>query len=385
MVAAACGIVVASLYYAQPLIGPISHDLLLSRRVAGFIVTLTQMGYAVGLLLVVPLGDRVENRRLIAGVLSVCVASLAVAGLAASAPLFLAACLCIGLGSVAVQILVPYAAHLAPEATRGKTVGTVMSGLMLGILIARPASSLIAFYASWHSVFLVSAGAVLALTVVLGLALPPRHPGPSLAYGALLASMGRLLVTTPILQRRAAYHAFLFAAFSLFWTAVPLLLASPVYHFTQQGIAFFALAGVGGAISAPIAGRMADRGLERPGTLLAMLFVAVALAVAWFGRSGGPGGLTLLIVSAILLDFGVTANLVIGQRAIFALAADVRSRLNGLYMAIFFVGGATGSAAGAWAFAQGGWTLTLAIGIALPIVALSLLATELPGRRAGAT
>jgi predicted MFS family arabinose efflux permease len=217
---------------------------------------------------------------------------------------------------------------------------------------------------------------MIVLAWVLRRALPPRQPPSNLGYGALLASMARLAATTPILQKRALYHAWLFAAFSLFWTTTPLLLAGPQFHLSQGGIALFALAGVAGAVASPIAGRVADRGWTRPATALSMLAVAAAFLITHLATQGSKTALALLVAAAVILDFGVSANLTLGQRAIFALGAEYRSRLNGLYMAIFFVGGAIGSAIGGWAYAQGGWTLASWIGFALPVAALIHSGTE---------
>ena len=378
LLAAACGLIVANLYYAQPLIGPISAELGLSPQAAGLIVTMTQLGYGAGLLLVVPLGDLVENRTLVLAILCVAILALVGAALSTQAVPFLAFTLLIGIGSVAVQVMVPYAANLAPEATRGRVVGNVMSGLMLGIMLSRPAASFVTEAVSWHAVFLLSAVIMVALAIVLRLALPARRPVPGLGYGALLASMGRLARHTPVLQRRAIYHSFLFGAFSLFWTTVPLLLSGP-FHLSQNGIALFALAGVAGAISAPLAGRAADRGWSRPATGLAMAAVAAAFLLSRLSLSGSGSGLAILVVAAILLDFGVTAHIVLGQRAIFALGAEFRSRLNGLYMAFFFLGGAAGSALGGWSYAKGGWSLSTWFGLILPVLALACFLTELRG------
>ncbi|QND54301.1 MFS transporter [Phyllobacterium sp. 628] len=376
LLATACGLIAANLYYGQPLAGPISAELGMSPAAAGLIVTLTQIGYGLGLLLIVPLGDLFENRRLILTVILAAAAALLVAGLVTHPAPFLAAALFIGLGSVAVQILVPYAAHMAPEHARGQVVGNVISGLMLGIMLARPVSSLIAQVSSWHVVFFLSAAVMIALMVVLALTLPKRVPVTKLTYGDLLSSMGRLAVSTPILQRRALYQACMFGAFSVFWTTTPLLLAGPEFGLSQAGIALFALAGVAGAIAAPIAGRMADRGLTRPATAFAMLLVAASFLMTHLAPHGSALALGLLTAAAILLDFGVTTNLVLGQRAIFSLGSEYRSRLNGLYMATFFTGGAIGSAVGGWAFAHGGWWLTSWLGFALPALGLLYFITE---------
>jgi len=376
LLAFACGLIVANIYYAQPLAGPIGAALGLSPAATGLIVTLTQIGYGAGLLFIVPLGDLLETRRLVLTLIGLATLSLLAAALSTHPLPFFTAILCIGLASVAVQVLVPYAAHLAPEAVRGQVVGNVMSGLMLGIMLARPVSSFIAQFTSWHTVFFLSAAAMALLALLLRITLPPRKPISTLSYRKLLSSMAQLMRSTPILQRRALYQACLFAAFSLFWTTTPLLLAGPEFRLSQGGIALFALAGVAGAIASPIAGRFADRGWSKPATAFAMLAVAAAFLITHIGAYGSPLALGLLVVAGILLDFGVTTNLVLGQRAIFVLGAEYRSRLNGLYMATFFAGGALGSALGGLAFAHGGWLLASWLGFALPVVALLYFFTE---------
>ncbi len=378
LLAVACGLIVANLYYAQPLAGPIAAELGMSPATTGLIVTLSQLGYFAGLLLLVPLGDVMENRRLIATLLALCAVALAVVAASTTAAMFLSGILGVGLLAVGAQLLVPLAAHFAPAATRGQAVGTVMSGLQLGIMLARPTASLITAISSWHVVFWLSAISTAVLAVVLARSLPARRPAPGLGYGRLLASMGRLAMTTPILRRRSLYHWTLFGGFSVFWTTVPLYLASPVYHLGQTGIALFALAGVAGAVAAPLAGRLADRGFSRLATFVAMLLVSAAFLLARVGlwadhRALGIGVMT---AAAIVLDFGLSANLVLGQRAIFSLGADIRSRLNGLYIATFFRGGAAGSAVGAWVYATGGWSAVTWLGAALPIPVLLYALTE---------
>jgi predicted MFS family arabinose efflux permease len=376
LIALACGLIAANIYYAQPLVGPIAAELGISPGAAGLIVTMAQIGYGAGLLLIVPLGDLVENRRLILSVIGVAALALLAAAFSTRPLPFLAASLFIGLGSVAVQILVPYAAHLAPDAIRGRVVGNVMTGLMLGIMLARPAASAITAVSSWHAVFVLSTVIMILIGALLRWKLPPRQPVQQLHYGTLLLSMVRLALRTPMLRRRALYQAFLFAAFSLFWTTVPLLLAGPEFRISQAGIALFALVGVAGAISAPIAGRTADRGWSRPATALAMVCAAAAFLMTHVGAPGSTLALACLAGAAILLDFGVQANVVLGFRAIFALGAEYRSRLNGLYMATFFAAGAAGSALGGWSFAHGGWPLASWVGFAFPAAALLYFMTE---------
>jgi predicted MFS family arabinose efflux permease len=372
LLASACGLIVANLYYAQPLISLIAPEIGLGPSAASLIVTLTQAGYCAGLVLLVPLGDLAENRSLILRTLGVALIALAVAAIAQSAPWFLAASLFIGLGSVAVQMLVPIAAHLAPEASRGRVVGNVMSGLLTGIMLARPVSSLIASAFGWRAVFGASALLMAVLGLILRRALPQRRPAAGHSYVELIGSLWTLLRDTPLLRRRAAYQAALFAAFSLYWTAVPLVLSSPAFGLTQRGIALFALAGVAGALSAPIAGRLADRGWTRVATGVSLSLAAVSFLLAWFGG----GSLLALLAAGILLDLSVQANVVLGQRAIYALGAHIRSRLNGLYLAIFFAGGALGSSIASVVYTHGGWSLVSWVGFAFPVAGLLFYATE---------
>lgn len=375
LMAAACGLIVANIYYAQPLIAPIAAELGLSPRSAGLIVTSTQLGYGAGLLLIVPLADLIENRRLMLASIALAAIGLVGAGLARNPAAYLACSLLIGFGSVVVQILSPFAAHLAPPERRGRVVGDVAMGIMLGIMAARPVASFLAAETSWRTVFFV-ATVLMAITAAgLAAGLPKRQPQSRVGYGALMASLVGLALHTPVLQWRALYQSCLFAAFSLFWTTVPLFLADG-FGFGQHGIALFALAGVSGAVAAPLAGRLADSGHSSAVTVAAMVVAAVSFLLANLAPAGSPAALALLIAAAVLLDFGVQANLVVGFRAIFALGSESRGRLNGLYMATFFSFGALGSGIGAWAYADGGWRLASAVGLAFPIAGLIAFAFE---------
>ena len=376
LLAVAAGLIVANLYYAQTLAGPIAAATGLSEQAAGLVVTLTQIGYTLGLLFVVPLGDLLENRRLVTGGLLLAALALGAAAFASSAWQFLAAALAIGLGSVVAQVLVPFAAHLSHESTRGHTVGKVVSGLLLGIMLARPAASLIADASSWHVVFGGAAFLTLLLALVLRKALPQRVPGSALPYPQLIASLWHLFAATPLLRRRAAYHAGLFGAFSLFWTVTPLMLAGPQFALSQTGIAIFALVGMAGAVASPIAGKLADRGHTLAATAAALLLGVLGFALPLLAPGSRGLALAVLVLASIILDMGVAANLVLGQRAIFGLGAEVRSRLNGLYFALFFAGGALGSALGGWVFARFGWQAALLAGMAFPATALLYWFTE---------
>jgi predicted MFS family arabinose efflux permease len=247
-----------------------------------------------------------------------------------------------------------------------------MSGLIAGILLSRPAASMIADLFGWRAVFGAAAIGSAVLIALLAWLLPERRPTSGPNYGQLIASLPVLLARTPVLQRRGAYQATLFAAFSLFWTAAPLELARLGY--TQRGIALFALAGAAGAFAAPIAGRLADRGWGRAMTGLSLVMAALSFLAA---KADGAFAIAALILAAILLDFAVQSCLVVGQRSIYTLHADLRSRLTGLFIALFFLGGAAGSAFASAAFAaQGGWPLVTWIGLALPLLALLAFSGE---------
>jgi predicted MFS family arabinose efflux permease len=377
LLATSIGLIAANLYYAQPLTALISQSLGLAPEGAGLVVTVTQIGYGLGVLFVVPLGDIMESRALILGMILFTVLGLLGLTFATHLLPYFAAAFATGLGASTVQIIVPYAAHFASEEKRGEVVGNLMSGLMIGIMLSRPTASLLTDMFSWHAVFVFSAGLMTALAVVLYFFLPPREPtNRRLRYGLLIASMADLFLHTEILRRRAIYQAFLFGAFCLFWTASPLLLAGADFHFSQSKIAIFALVGVAGAISAPFAGRAADRGWSQQATAIAMISSSVSFLISHFFPMGSLISVLALVCAAVLLDAGITANLVLGQRAIFSLPAEFRSRLNGLYIATIFVGGAIGSALGAWAYAKGGWSLTSWIGFLLPASAFVYFLSE---------
>lgn len=375
MLAVAAGALVANLYYAQPLIASIGPELGVSPDWAGSMVSITQIGYGVGLFLLVSLADLVENRRLVLITLVLTVVSLLGAAVSTTAAPFFIASFAIGLCSTGAQVLIPFAAHLVPEATRGRVVGNVMAAVLTGIMLARPVSLFIAALFGWRAVFWGSA----ALMAVIGLALarmmPPHKPRGGMHYGQILASMVGLFRQTPILRRRAAYQSFMFCAFNMFWTAAPLMLADR-FGMSQHGIALFALAGAGGALAAPLAGRLADNGFTRIATVGAM----VVLGLAFYGTLPAmqAGALVALILLTILLDAAVQVNQVVSQRIIFQLPAETRGRVNAIYMTIAFLGGALGSALATTTYHWGGWTTTADAGALIGVLMLALFATE-PG------
>lgn len=367
LLAVSCGLTVANLYYAQPLLSDLRHSFHIGTVTAGSLVTAGQLGYALGLLLVVPLGDVLEKRRLATLLLTLTTAALVLAGLAPDFAVLLAASLVLGCTLTVAQILVPYAADLAPDASRGRVVGQVMSGLLTGILLSRTVGSVIADATSWRVVYLGSATLMAVLTLVLRSALPPRRPAATLPYGSLLRSTVRLLRIHPALRRRALYQAAMFGAFSVFWTTISFVLTAAPFHYSQWQVGLFALAGAGGALIAPLAGRWADRGLVRPMTAAAFVTAAAAFGVAGAGRHS----VLALGAAAVLLDMAVQTTLVLGQHVVYQLDGGARARLNSAFMATFFVGGALGSQAGSAAYHLGGWPLTAGLGAALPLLALA--------------
>ncbi|MDU9409697.1 MFS transporter [Pseudomonas sp. zfem001] len=361
-----CGAIVANLYYAQPIIELIAPDVGLSAERASLIVSLTQIGYALGLLFLVPLADLLESRRLMLITTAAALLCLLAAAFASQPDVFLGLALLIGLSSVSVQMLIPLAANLAPEASRGRVVGNIMSGLLLGILLARPLASLVAGEFGWRAVYLMAAALMLLITLVIATTIPRHAPSHRASYGQLLASLVHLLRRYPTLRRRALYQGLMFASFSLFWTVAPLELSRHL-GLSQQDIALFALAGAIGAVAAPIAGRLADAGHTWRASLVALILAPLAFAPNLLNAGLGWIG---LVVTAIMLDFAVQMSMVLGQRSIYALEPQSRARLNALYMTSIFVGGAIGSALASPIYERFGWSGTALLAAGLPLLAL---------------
>jgi predicted MFS family arabinose efflux permease len=367
VLAVACGLAVANIYYSQPLLDLIARSLHTSEAHAAVVVTATQLGYALGLLLVLPLGDLWENRALTSRTLLVTAAVLAGAAAAPNLATFLVLSVLVGVTSVVAQILVPLAAHLAPEHERGLFVGRVMSGLLLGILLARTVSSLLAALWGWRSIYVVSAVLMLATALALRLMLPQRRPEHTASYPQLLGSMLSIARSQPVLRRRAVGQALMFAAFSTFWTSIAFQLIR-VHHFSQTGIAIFALVGAGGAAAAPIAGKVGDRGHGRLGRGLAFALAAVAMVLAGLGG----GNVVVLAVAAVLLDLAVQSHQVLSQRDIYRLDPEARARINSVFMGSVFLGGAAGSAISGLIFEHLRWSGAAFFGAALAAVGLLL-------------
>jgi len=353
------GIIIVNLFAPQTLIGVIGPSLGFSEAGASLVAMVTLLGYAVGLFFLVPLGDLIENRRLVLRLLGGAVIAAFAAAAAPSGWLLLVFLFLLGAACSAIQILVPIAASMSAPEDRGRVIGNVMSGLMVGILLSRPVASMIADGWGWRSFYLASGIAMAVLAAVLAVRLPERRPTASTTYGALIASLGHLLRDEPVLCSRAFSAAMAMGSFSLFWTVVALRLTLPPFGLDQAQIALFALVGAGGAIATSFFGRLGDRGLSRPATIIADLIMIAAMALAAYAGMMLLDGLwpplILLGLAAILLDVGVTGDQTLGRRAINLLRPEARGRLNGLFVGIFFLGGALGSAIAGPAWSYGGW------------------------------
>jgi predicted MFS family arabinose efflux permease len=373
--ALATAVIVQGLYVAQPLVGVIAHSLGLPAAVVSLVATLALLGYALGLFLLVPLCDLVENRRLVLATLAINALALLVAALPVSAPIFLAASLLVGFSATVIQMLIPLAAAMTTEAQRGRVIGNITSGMMLGIMLSRPLASVIAGYLGWHASYAVLTAAIVVLSFALARSMPSLPPRQRMAYPALLSSLAALWRTEPLLRERALSVALCFGAFSAFWGMVALRLAAAPFGLHANGIALFALAGVSGAISAPLAGRLGDAGKARTATLAAHVCVVLATLLAWLGGNAGlfastTLALATLVLAAILLDAGTIGDLTLGRREINLLRPEARGRINGLYTGVFFVGGAAGSALAGLAWARAGWNGTCLAALGFGLAAL---------------
>lgn len=349
--AISAGVTVANLYYAQPLLHTLARSFSITNGVAGSIITMTQMGYAIGLVLLVPLGDLLERRRLIAYILLGAVGALVVAAVAPGFSLFATACLFIGVTAVVAQVLVPFAAHLARDEDRGRVVGRVMSGLLMGILLARVVSGYISDVLGWRFVFWMAAGLMLLLTIVLLRVLPVEPATSKQPYSALLFSIVHLMRDEPLLRRRIIYGMSVFAAFSVLWTSLPFLLSPSPYGYSDSLIGLFGLLGVSGVLMASYSGHLHDHGHSRIATGSALSLTIISFVLMGFL----PYHVTAIIVGIVLLDIGVQGSQILNQSTIYMLRPDARSRITTAYMTSFFLGGAIGSAVAAAAFSHFGW------------------------------
>lgn len=365
LLATIAGVSVANIYYNQPLLDRFRETFAHGASWIGAVPAATQLGYAAGMLFLAPLGDRFDRKRLI--LLQTVGLALALIAAAAAPSLVVLAVtsLAIGVLSTIAQQAVPFAAELAPPAERGHAVGTVMSGLLLGILLARTAAGFIAQYFGWRTVFGASVGALALLALVVIARLPNSRPTSTLPYGKLLGSMWHLALDLRTLRDASFTGAALFAAFSAFWSVLTLLLAGAPFHLGPQAAGLFGIVGAAGALAAPIAGRFSDK--RGPHAVITLSIALVALAFVIFAMSATR--LVGLVIGVIVLDIGVQAAQISNQSRIYALKPEARSRVNTVFMVCYFIGGATGSAVGAFAWRAFGWLGVCCAGVLLACAA----------------
>ncbi len=383
--AAGAGLSVATLYYSQPLLGVLGADIHTSASVIGWVPTLTQLGYALGILLLAPLGDRYDRRNIILAKSAVLILALLFAALAPSIATLLAASLLIGIAATLAQDIVPSAAHLAPESQRGKVVGTVMTGLLLGIVLSRVASGFVAAHFGWRTVYFGAAASIALVGLEAWRSLPRFQPAIQHAYGELLYSLIQLWRRHGALRRATLAQGLLSIGFSAFWSTLAVMLYAKPFHLGSEVAGAFGLAGAAGALAAPIAGRIADRQGPELVTRLGAGLVALSFAAMFvMPMLSEHGQLWLLGASAIGFDLGIQATLIAHQTIIYSIDHSARSRLNAIMFVGMFIGMAIGSALGSALQMQWGW---LAVSALATATALGGLATRLwpAGGRAAAS
>lgn len=368
LLAVACGITVANFYYCQPLLPQIAQSFHATQAATGGLVTAIQLGYAVSLFLLVPLGDIVRRRPLVCGMLLLEAGALALCAAAPGLAALIAAGAVVGVAGCVVQILLPYAATIAADHERGRVVGTVLTGVLLGILLSRTAAGLLGQAFGWRAVFAVAAALMVVLAAVLSRAMDGAGPEVEIGYREQLRATARLARTEPVLRRRSIIGACVFGAFGLFWATMSFLLHGSPYHYNQAAIGLFALVGAAGAVAAQLTGRAADRGHQRlaTGTLL-------ALGVASFGAIAlGAATLAWLIVGVLVMDMAVQGVHLLNMSVVYNLSGGARARIASVYMTTYFLGGAIGSAAGTQAYRIGGWHAVSAVGAAIVALGFAL-------------
>jgi predicted MFS family arabinose efflux permease len=372
--AVGAGLTVANIYYSQPLLANIGRAFDASPAAMGVIAMLTQIGVATGIVCLVPLGDIKERRQLIIALLVAASLSLVGVAMARSFLWLGVASYLVGVCSSTPQMLVPFAAHLATPERRGRAVGTVMSGLLIGILLSRVASGYLGTALGWRAMYWIASLVMLLLAIVLAGTLPRSRPTTQLTYSQLIRSMGRLIVTEPVLRESALVGAMLFGAFCAFWATLAFHLEAPPLYYGSRVAGFFGLIGAAGAATAPLAGRLADRRDARQNVRIAVYGAAAAFVLLWvFGHS-----VEGLVVGIILLDAGIQGGHVTNQSRIHRLLPDVRNRLNTIYIFAFFLGGSAGSVLGAAAWQRWQWTGVCGVGLAMLLIAGATLSTGAP-------
>jgi predicted MFS family arabinose efflux permease len=373
LLAAAAGLSVASLYYSQPMLGILQSRLSASTRAVGMVPMATQLGYALGILLLAPLGDRFDRRRVILAKATALVGALLLAAASPSIGCLLAASFAIGLSATMAQDIVPAAATLAPDANRGKIVGTVMTGLLLGILLSRVVSGFVAEHYSWRTMFVAAAASVAAIGVAAWRGLPAFKPTTHLPYRALIASLGHLWWHHRALRRATFAQGLLAMGFSAFWSTLAVMLHSAPFHLGSAVAGAFGLAGAAGALAAPLAGRLADRRGTELVARLGMVVATASFAVMALGPALTPHAQLLLLAAATVgFDLGVQTTLIAHQTIVYGIDPASRSRLNAVLFVGMFIGMAAGAGIGSLMLAQWGWPGVIALAVTTSLAALAV-------------
>lgn len=376
-----CGQAVANLYYAQPLLHMLAKTFSIHSGSAGLIVTATQIGYALGLVFIVPLGDKKNRQKLIPTVALLSALGLALQGFSPNYPIFVAASLITGLTSVVAMLLVPFAASLTHGHARGKVVGTIMSGVLIGILLARTISGSLANLIGWRSMFLIAAAGMLIQALILQRKLPipiPTVIPEKTTYRELVLSAFQLLKKDRTLLFRTLYGGLMFATFGTLWTCLPFLLSTSPYSLSTSEIGLFGLLGAAGASSAKLAGRLTDKGNANIATLIFMLCVLGAFVSMLIGQYS----LIVIVLGVAWMDFGMQGEHVTNQGVIYRLQENAHSRITTAYMTVFFLGGALGSSLSAFCYQITGWTGACLFAIGLTILAIGIWVFENLTRKA---
>ncbi|ERP80770.2 transporter [Yersinia pestis 113] len=374
LMSVATGLAVASNYYAQPLLETIATNFNLSVNQAGFIVTAAQLGYAVGLMFLVPLGDMFERRGLIVGMTLLAAGGMLITAMSQNLTMMIIGTALTGLFSVVAQLLVPLAATLAAPEKRGKVVGIIMSGLLLGILLARTVAGALATLGGWRTIYWVASALMFIMALVLWRCLPRYKQHTGLNYGQLLGSIFALFIHTPVLRTRALLGALSFANFSVLWTSMAFLLAAPPFGYSEATIGLFGLVGAAGALMATKAGQLADKGKARVTTSAGL----VLLLLSWLPIAFGQHSIIALIIGIIVLDLAVQAVHVTNQSVMYRMMPEARNRLTAGYMTSYFIGGALGSLISAAAYQHAGWYGVSTAGL---VLCLLNIVTWLVGKR----
>ena len=379
VMAVACGLSVANLYYNQPLLADMARTFGVTVKKIGLIPTMTQAGYALGLLLLVPLGDILQRRRLVVCLLVLVAVSLVMAALARNLAWLAIASLAVGTFTVVPQVLIPYTAQLTPPAQRGRAIGIVMCGLLTGILLSRTAGGFVGERWGWRAMYWIAAGMMALLAAALGPLVPRHSLRDHMPYLRLLASVVRLVRDYPVLRHAAANGSLLFAAFCAFWATLVFRLESPPFHYGSRAAGLFGVVGMVGAAAALVVGRIADQ--KGPRRILAFAAGLMLLSFAIFHALGSS--LAGLAVGVIAMDLAMQSAQVANQTRIYALPAEIHSRINTAYMGTYFIGGAAGSLAGTWCWSLAGWAGVCVLGMALAGAALLLHGLHAREARAG--